>query len=80
MTPHTKKFFGMLILLFGFFFYAILAITIADYIPSNKILQIIYFAVAGIIWVFPVRPLMIWMNSDPNSSTQNSDSPPKDHN
>lgn len=24
--------------------------------------QLAYFAVAGIVWVFPLKPLFVWMN------------------
>jgi len=68
MPPRQKKFIGMIILLIGFFMYLIAAITLADYLPSNRILQIVYFAIAGILWIFPVKHLMVWMNSEPDQN------------
>lgn len=65
MPPRQKKFIGMIVLLLGFFIYLIAAITIADFLPSNKILEIVYFAVAGIAWIFPVKHLLAWMNREP---------------
>lgn len=66
MSPRIKKLLGLLIILPGLFAYIIVAITIADYVPNHKIVQFIYFAIAGIAWVFPLKPLFIWMNSEPN--------------
>jgi hypothetical protein len=37
------------------------AAVLADYIfRLNFALQVLYFAVAGFVWVFPVRWLMLW--------------------
>ncbi|MEL6362748.1 MAG: DUF2842 domain-containing protein [Pseudomonadota bacterium] len=67
MRPRQKKLIGTFILLFGFLAYLILAITIADYLPSNKILEIVYFAITGILWIFPVKTLLEWMNREPHA-------------
>ena len=40
--------------------YVVGAITLPDVLPSNWIVQAVYFLVAGVIWVFPVRWLMLW--------------------
>lgn len=70
MPPRQKKFVGMIILLGGFFAYIIAAINVADWLPANKFIEIAYFAVAGIAWIFPVKHLMIWMNRDPKIEPQ----------
>jgi hypothetical protein len=36
------------------------AITLPDILPSNWIVQALYVLVAGVVWVFPVRWLMLW--------------------
>ena len=64
MTPRLKKFIGMVILLIGFFFYVVAAITIADYLPSIRLVQLVYFVLAGIAWIFPVKSLLSWMNRE----------------
>ena len=68
MSPRIKKLLGILILLPAMFIYFVGVITLADLIPAHKVLQIVYFAVAGIIWVFPLKPLFLWMNSPPRDS------------
>ena len=42
------------------FLYIVVAITLPDVLPRNGLLQAIYFLVAGIVWVFPIRWLMLW--------------------
>ena len=36
------------------------AVTLPDILPSNGIVQALYFLVAGVVWVFPIRWLMLW--------------------
>jgi len=44
-----------------FFFYVVVALVLADLIGTMQwAIQFIYFAVAGILWVFPIRWLMLW--------------------
>ncbi len=40
--------------------YIAAAITLPDVLPQNWIVQALYFLVAGVVWVFPVRWLMLW--------------------
>jgi hypothetical protein len=36
------------------------AATLVDWLPQQWVVQAVYFLIAGIIWVFPVRWLMLW--------------------
>ena len=40
--------------------YVVAAVTLPDYMPRNWVLQAAYFLVAGVVWVFPIRWLMLW--------------------
>lgn len=40
--------------------YVAVAITLPDVLPSNWAVQAGYFLVAGVLWVLPVRWLMLW--------------------
>ena len=40
--------------------YIAAAITLPDLLPRHWAVQAVYFLVAGIVWVFPVRWLMLW--------------------
>ncbi len=46
-----------------FFFYSLLIMTIAvsGHLPEHGLVQFLYYIVAGTIWAFPARYLMIWM-------------------
>jgi hypothetical protein len=40
--------------------YVAAAVTLAGWLPSQWAVQAVYFLVAGVVWVFPVRWLMLW--------------------
>lgn len=40
--------------------YTAVVITLPDILPQHWALQAVYFIIAGIAWVFPVRWLMLW--------------------
>ena len=50
---------GILAILSG---YVWLATAIAEHLPENALIQVIYYAVAGLAWGVPVLPLISWMN------------------
>lgn len=35
--------------------------SLYDYLPDNRAIHLIYFAVAGLAWGLPLLPLMSWM-------------------
>jgi hypothetical protein len=40
--------------------YVAAAVTLPDVLPQNGVVQALCFLVAGVVWVFPVRWLMLW--------------------
>ncbi len=40
--------------------YIAAAITLPDVLPQHWAVQAVYFLVAGVLWVFPIRWLMLW--------------------
>ncbi len=42
------------------FVYVIAVITLPDVLPRQWVFQAAYFLVAGVVWVFPIRWLMLW--------------------
>jgi len=45
----------------GFVVYILVMVALGDFlVTAHWALQLIYYVVAGIIWVFPARRLMIW--------------------
>ena len=35
-------------------------------------LQLVYYAIAGVVWALPLKPLMTWMNAEPNRKESES--------
>ncbi len=45
----------------GFLAYVAVAVALADHVvPLHWIVQLAYFVVAGVAWVWPARVLMFW--------------------
>jgi hypothetical protein len=54
--------FGSLFLLAGLALYAFLVATIArQYLPEHWAVEILFYAVTGIIWIWPAALLTRWM-------------------
>jgi hypothetical protein len=67
MDIRARKASGCFGLLAYIAIYAVLAASLgaalAPVIPTWA--QLIYYAIAGIIWIVPLRPLFAWMNRSP---------------
>jgi len=60
--PSPRSFWGMLILLIGLGSYAFGAAAIGDLLVDMPVaLQVLYYLIAGIVWIFPVKYLLKWM-------------------
>ncbi len=64
MDMRTRKALGCFALLAYMAVYAAIAATIgAALAPLVPIwAQLVFYAVAGVIWIFPLKPLFGWMN------------------
>jgi hypothetical protein len=64
MNVRTRKAVGCLAFLAYLAIYALLSaslgVALFPIIPAWA--QLIYYAIAGIIWIFPLKPLFGWMN------------------
>jgi hypothetical protein len=62
MHPRQKK----LIFALGFVPFLVLymgaALFVWDNLPENKLIELVFFILAGTLWAFPLKPLMLWMN------------------
>lgn len=65
MRMRIKKFLGVFLLIGIIAIYSLLVMRAAVAIlPSaNGIVQFVFYAVAGMAWVVPVRYLIVWMNT-----------------
>lgn len=62
-----RKVIASLIMLLFLAFWIFLAATIGTQMTDAPFwLQLIFYIVAGFAWVFPLRPLMRWMNTPPS--------------
>jgi hypothetical protein len=62
MTPSWRKPVGMLLILLLITIWSGLVISQADQITALPgLAQIPIYLVAGIIWIFPLKPLLRWM-------------------
>ena len=53
---------GMISILLIIAIWSVIVINIADYILMLPLfIQFAFFLIAGIVWIFPVRPILVWM-------------------
>ncbi|BAK67015.1 MULTISPECIES: DUF2842 domain-containing protein [Sphingobium] len=62
--PSWRKPAGMFAILGIIAFWAWIVASFAEHIARLPgILQAVIYIIAGIIWIFPVRPLLVWMET-----------------
>ncbi|OQW74945.1 MAG: hypothetical protein BVN32_11815 [Proteobacteria bacterium ST_bin14] len=64
MTPSWRKPAGALIMIASIIIWAV-AIASASGVISGwpLVVQMLFYAVAGIIWIMPMKPLLRWMET-----------------
>ena len=64
MNMRTRKALGCLVLLAYIAIYAILAASLGvALVPILPVwAQLIFYAIAGVVWIFPLKPLFAWIN------------------
>lgn len=68
MSPRVKKLIGLVVLPAGLLLYVGAAVTLAERIPDQQFLKLIYFMVAGLAWAAPTIPFIRWMEREPPRS------------
>ncbi len=63
MPPRWRKAVGLLALLMGLLLYAGAVVALADLIPDHWLVDLVFFTIAGILWVFPAARLIRWMQA-----------------
>ncbi|HEY1605718.1 MAG TPA: DUF2842 domain-containing protein [Allosphingosinicella sp.] len=76
--PSWRKPVGILLILLLIAFWAWLAATVADWLPDFRLLRLLFFLTAGLIWILPLKPLLKWMERGPHQapSIRSSDTAP----
>ena len=67
MTMRTRKLVGTILLMVMITIYALLAMVVAVILEVNttsKLVELVYYAVAGLLWVVPAAWIIRWMSQD----------------
>lgn len=62
MSARVRKLIGLFAIIGFLAGYIWLFSTLADYVPKQWAVQMIFFVIAGIGWGVPILPLISWMN------------------
>ncbi len=63
-SPSWRKPAGIILILAIIAIWAILVVSASSYIGQTHVLiQAVIYFIAGTIWITPLRPLMIWMET-----------------
>ena len=61
VPARVRKLIGGLAIMAFLGVYVAVATTLFEFLPDNRAIQLIYFAVVGMAWGLPLMPLMSWM-------------------
>lgn len=62
MSVGTKKLIGSLVLLFGLIIYIVLALQIGARLPHMMLVELPFYIIAGLAWIYPARSIIVWMH------------------
>jgi hypothetical protein len=62
MTPSWRKPAGMLLIVAIIIVWAMLVASLSGVVGQwHWVLQLVFYVVAGIVWITPMKPLLRWM-------------------
>lgn len=63
LSIRTRKLIGTFVLVFYVIIYSLVAMTLAARLlpGTSGVLQMVFYVVAGLVWIFPLMPLIKWM-------------------
>ncbi len=72
MSMRWKKLIGAFLLIGIIAIYALLVMRVAVAVlpTAGSVLEFVFYAVAGMAWVVPVRYLIVWMNTPGKSDAE----------
>jgi hypothetical protein len=64
MSIRTKKLIGTIVTVLFLFFYSLFAMLLAERLlpGTSGLVQLVFYFVAGLLWVLPVGALISWMH------------------
>lgn len=67
LTPSTKKLIGTIVILIWLPIYALLAMRIGiSVLPgANPFVELLYYMIAGTVWIVPIGLMLPWMSRQP---------------
>ena len=70
MTPRIRKLVGTVLLLVVLAIYSLLVAVAASAVltGTNKVVEMLFYAIAGIAWVLPAGVLIRWMYASPKDA------------
>ncbi len=70
MTPRIRKLVGTILLLIVLAIYSLAVMLVASVLVTdgNKIVEMVFYAVAGLAWVLPAGYLIKWMYASPRAA------------
>jgi hypothetical protein len=70
MTPRIRKLIGTVLLLVVLAIYSLLVAVAASAVltGTNKVVEMLFYAIAGIAWVLPAGVLIRWMYASPKEA------------
>jgi len=64
---HSRKIFGLIGLLVLLALYCAMCVYIAvQFLPESKLAELIYYPIAGVVWIFPAAKIVKWMQASPD--------------
>lgn len=64
MTPSWRKPFGVFSILLLIAVWAVIIVSLSPWIGTlHPLLQGVIYLIAGVIWIFPLKPLLLWMET-----------------
>lgn len=68
MSPRMKKLIGSLALIFLVGFWAVATTIVAmGFMNANRLVQMVFFLVAGLLWIVPAGAIIAWMQRPPRA-------------
>ncbi|MGE0180375.1 MAG: DUF2842 domain-containing protein, partial [Sphingomonas sp.] len=64
VEPSWRQPFGIALILFLIVGWSVLVVSVAPLLDSlPRWVQIVYYVIAGLVWIPPLRPLLRWMET-----------------
>lgn len=71
MSPHLKKLIGAIVILIWLPVYALFAAGVGVHLlpHAHWVAALVYYALAGTLWIIPIGLMLPWMYREPQSRT-----------